>query len=103
MARERYHMPLVMRTVTKDGVAKSENYFKTADDIADATIQGGMYALEKGGGPGGGVTHMALLYNGTVYECTTNQPVSACISSPLSSFVSRMHGAILYLFGPLVG
>lgn len=103
MARERYHMPLVMRSVTKDGVTTKVNYFKDADDIAAATIQNGMYALEVGGGAGGGVTHMALLYNGIVYECTTHQPVSACTDSPLSSFVKRMKGAILYVFGPLVG
>jgi hypothetical protein len=32
-----------------------------------------------------GVTHMALLYNGTVYHCTTHQPSSAPVLINLST------------------
>lgn len=103
MARERYKMPLVMRKSTKNGVAKEENYFKEAEDIAAAAVSSAMYVIEVGGGAGGGVTHMALLYGGETYECTTGQSGPACINRPLAEFVKAKHGKILYLFGPMVG
>jgi hypothetical protein len=103
VARERYLMPLVSRPVTKDGVTTKVNYFKQADDIAAATIKDGLYQIEIGGRAGGGVTHMALLYNQKTYECTTHQSGSACISRDLKAFVGHSGGAIFYLFGPLVG
>jgi hypothetical protein len=103
MPRDRYHMPLVMRPHTKNGIQTRENYFKEADDIAAATISTGMYALEVGGGSAGGVTHMALLYDQQTYECTTGQSGSACITRKLEDFVGTKKGKIFYLFGPLVG
>jgi hypothetical protein len=45
-----------------------------------------------------GVTHMALLYNGTVYHCTTHQPSSACIDKPIDEFMK--HRRRVYLFEP---
>ena len=102
MPRDRYHMPLVTRPSTKDGVTTKLNYFKEADDIAAATIANGLYSIEIGGGASGGVTHMSLLYNQMTYECTTGQSGSACISRELKEFVGK-RGAIFYLFGPLVG
>jgi hypothetical protein len=103
MARERYHMPLVMRPHTKDGVTTKENYFKEVDDIAAAAIANGLYAIEVGGGSAGGVSHMALLYNQQTYECTTGQSGSACITRKLEDFVGNKKGKIFYVFGPLVG
>ncbi len=102
IARDRYHMPLVIRPHTKNGVTTKENYFKEADDIAAATITGNLYAIEIGGGHAGGVTHMALLYDQKTYECTTGQSGSACISRDLKDFVGHRN-AIFYLFGPLAG
>jgi hypothetical protein len=103
MARERYHMPLVMRPETKNGVQTKQNYFKEAEDIAAATISSGLYVLEVGGGSAGGVTHMALLYDQQTYECTTGQSGSACITRKLEEFVGGKKGKIFYLCGPLVG
>ena len=102
MPRDRYHMPLVMRPHTKNGVMTKENYFKEPDDIAAVAIKNGLYAIEIGGGKAGGVTHMALLYNEKTYECTTGQSGSACISRDLTDFVGHRN-AIFYVFGPLTG
>ena len=44
--------------------------------------------------------HMALLQGTTVYECTTGQIGSACISRSLSDFMASKAGTIIYLFGP---
>jgi hypothetical protein len=103
MARERYGMKLVMRPSTKNGVTKKENYFKETEDIAAATLTSNLYVLEVGGGAAGGVTHMALLHNQEVYECTTGQTGSACIKRSLAEFTKNKKGKIFYLFGPLAG
>lgn len=100
LARERYSLPLVYRPVTKDKVTKRENYFKLAADIAAATSKSNLYVIEVGGGAGGGVSHMALLYDGQVYECTTGQVGSACISRSLEDFVKAKPSKIFYVFGP---
>jgi hypothetical protein len=98
LARERYGFPLVMR---KSGT-QSLNYFSTAAEIAEATKSwpASVYVLEVGEGKLGGVKHMALLNGSTVYECTTGQPSSSCISRSLDVFMSSKAGKIIYLFGP---
>jgi hypothetical protein len=103
MPRDRYQMPLVYRPHTKDGVTKKENYFKEVEDLEAAMISNALYAIEVGGGAGGGVSHMALIYDKEVYECTTGQSGSACIKRDLPTFAENKKGKIFYLFGPLVG
>lgn len=103
IARDRYGLPLISRDVTVHDKTKKENYFKTADEIQAVTKPRNLYVLEVGGGAVGGVSHMAILYDGEVYECTTHQPASACIKRPLETFVSTKHGKIFYLFGGFAG
>jgi hypothetical protein len=43
---------------------------------------------------------MALYLGGTVYECTTHQPGSACINRTIEQFMANKTGRIIYLFGP---
>lgn len=101
-ARERYGFPLVNRLEGQPPTQKKLNYFKTAAQIAAATRDHGgkLFVLEVGGGPGGGVSHMALYSGGQVYECTTHQPGAACIKRSLDQFMSNKTANIIYLFGP---
>jgi len=99
LARERYGFPLVRR----EAGGQSLNYFSTTAEIADATktAPASLYVLEVGEGKqGGAVKHMALLSGSTVYECTTGQAGSSCISRSLVSFMQSKVGKIVYLFGP---
>ena len=81
------------------------NYHRTTEDILAATEsrQGKLFQLEVGRtfkGTPGFVTHMALMYGQTVYECTP-KPIlhgSACISRPLSEFMKNKTASIIYLF-----
>ena len=43
------------------------------------------------------VVHMALLYSGTVMECTIKQPASACIARPVAEFM-RGKRARIYMY-----
>jgi hypothetical protein len=101
-ARERYGFPLVYRQEGQFPAEKKLNYFKTADQIVEATrnYMGKLFVLEVGGGPLGGVSHMALYFNGDVYECTTHQVGSACIKRNIAVFMANKAGKIIYLFGP---
>jgi hypothetical protein len=98
LARERYAFPLIMRKAGD----KTFNYFQGAADILEATkpASASLYVLEVGGQVGGGVSHMALLYGSDVYECTTKQPICACISRPLEAFLANKGRSPIYLFGP---
>lgn len=109
-ARERYSFPLVERQMTTGGMTARVNYFKTADEIRAATEANptGLYVLEVAGNVWdkeakktiyGAVTHMALLLDSRVYECTTHQVGCACIDRTLDEFMEKKKG-ILYLFGP---
>ena len=99
-ARDRFSMPLVARKST--GTTNEVRYFKMADEIKEAVgLQASkLFALEVATAGTGGVTHMALLHDGTVYECTTGQAGSACISRSLDEFCSSKKDKIYYLFGP---
>lgn len=97
-ARDRYGMALVTR---KAGTTEAR-HFEGAAQIADAvgTRTDKLFAIEVGAKGTGFVSHMALLYDGMVYECTTGQTGSACIVRPLAEFCSNKAAKILYLFGP---
>jgi hypothetical protein len=51
----------------------------------------------------GAVTHMALLYDGDTYECTTGQSGAACITRSFDKFMATKAGRSFYLFGPKPG
>jgi hypothetical protein len=98
-------LPPVYRVEGTGPTRKQLNFFKTEDQIVEATqnSQGRVFVLEVGSGPQGGISHMAIYLggkNGGVYECTTNQPNSACIDRKLSEFLAHKQGKIFYLFGP---
>jgi len=106
MARDRYMFPLLTRDTAS---ARNLHYFDDPDDILGATTSGNLYVMELAGtvtNPKtnvkmhGAVTHMALLFEGDTYECTTGQPGSACISRGLKQFFNAANGRIVYLFGP---
>jgi len=108
-ARDRYGLPLVCRVEGHAPARKQLNFFKTADQIVQATQNSGgrLFVLEVGRvkkrddeHPAGGVTHMALCLNGKVYECTTHQPRSACIDRSIAEFMANKRDNIIYLFGP---
>lgn len=101
-ARDRYSMPLIRRTVTSATGTSQVNWFENAEQIATAVAAEPtkLYAIEVGLSGTGAVKHMALLTSGTVYECTTGQSGSACISRSLADFCAAKTGKIYYLFGP---
>ena len=100
-ARDRYSYPLVRRQVGEGKDAKSVGAFSDADQIRSAaSARGSLYVLEVGEGKSGAVKHMTLLYDDTVYECTTGQSGSSCISRSLDQFMENKKGKIIYLFGP---
>lgn len=85
--------------------ALREVAIRTAAQIAEATSTAptSLYVIELGGAAQGRVSHMALLHQGTVYECTTQHP--ACVDSSLQDFVIRVFHSHarklpLYVFGP---
>lgn len=90
-----------MRLVNRD----KRNFHKTTDQIVASASEGPgkLYHLEVGNtrnGVAGFVTHMALMYGDTVYECTP-KPIlngSACIKRPLSEFMANKSASIIYLF-----
>lgn len=81
------------------------NYHKTTEEIRASTDSrpDSLFYLEVGrtfNGIPGFVRHMALMYGGTVYECTP-KPIlfgSACIKRPLAEFMKNKSDAIIYLF-----
>jgi hypothetical protein len=101
-ARDRYLLPLVRRTVSDGKKETKANYFGTAEQIEAAVKadSNGLYALEVAAAGSGSVTHMVLLHDGTVYECTTGQSGAACIDRSLADFAKNKVGKIFYLFGP---
>lgn len=101
-ARDRYSMPLIRRAVTKGTTQSQVNYFENAEQMgaAVAAEPSRLYAIEVALAGTGAVKHMALLTGGTVYECTTGQSGSACISRSLADFCATKAGKIYYLFGP---
>ena len=89
--------------VYRDPDGKKSNFHRTADEILASTQkrEGKLFHLEVGNvvkGVAGFVTHMALLYGDTVYECTTKQTRSACLSRSLSEFMANKGNSIIYLF-----
>jgi hypothetical protein len=115
-ARDRYGYLLVNRQEKHGKDQKKLGYFTNAEQIVEATQDdpNRLYVLEvaseadiKGKDKQGeeitivhnwGVTHMALLYNGTAYHCTTHQPSSACIDQLINKFMK--HRRRVYLFEP---
>lgn len=101
--RDRYGLPLVSRQITvKAGTPATVNYFETAEQLAAATASdtNGLYVIEVAATGTGSVSHMTLLHNGTVYECTTGQSGSSCIQRSIADFAKLKKGKIYYLFGP---
>lgn len=97
LCREFYGLPLILRG--------THNSFSSAAEITEVTsaAPSKVYVIEVGGEARGGVSHMALLHESRVYECTTHQPRSACIDSTLQDFIAhtfRQRKKPLYLFGP---
>ncbi len=101
-ARDRYLLPLVRRKVSDGKKETTANYFASAEQIEAAVKDDptGLYAMEVAAGGAGSVTHMVLLHDGTVYECTTGQSGAACIDRSLADFAKNKVGKIFYLFGP---
>lgn len=101
-ARDRYAMPLIRRTVTKGTTTSTANFFETAEQLsaAVATEPHRLYVIEVGLAGSGAVKHMVLFTGGVVYECTTGQSGSACISRSVGDFCAAKTGKIYYLFGP---
>jgi peptidoglycan hydrolase-like protein with peptidoglycan-binding domain len=108
LARDRYLFPLNSRAEGE----KSVNFFHSAEQIKAVTKDANLYVLEVAGTVAnpkthkpmyGAVTHMALLYGGETYECTTGQSGPACITRSLDDFMSTKAGRIIYLFGPRAG
>jgi hypothetical protein len=115
-ARDRYGYVRVNRSEKQGKVEKQLGYFTKAEQILTATEQDpdSLYVLEVGSPRDvkgkdkegdevtvmhvGGVTHMALLYNDRVYECTTHQPGAACIDRPVEKFMANKR--TVYLFKP---
>jgi hypothetical protein len=99
LPRDRYGLPLMLRP---DRHGKFVNYFSTEDEIDDATQPKNLYVIEVATAAMG-VSHMAILYNDVVYECTTGHPAGACIARPLSKFLANKVQKFFYLFGPFPG
>ena len=113
LCQEFYAFPLLTRgslhyfmSEEKKGTL-SEAATRTAAQITEATsaAPSSLYVIEVGGAAQGRMSHMALLQDSRVYECTTGQTGSACIDSPLETFVARVfttkaHKVPLYIFGP---
>lgn len=97
LARDRYGFPQMFMA---EGGARM-NCFTTTEQIVNATRRAprSLYAIEVGGLPQGGVSHLALLCNSNVFECTTGRR-PACIARPLSEFMRGKEGRPVYLFGP---
>jgi hypothetical protein len=113
-ARDRYGYMRVNRPERQGKVEKQLGYFTRTDQILAATEEDPdrLYALEVGSPRDvkakdkegdevtvmhvGGVTHMALLYKGRVYECTTHQPRAACIDRTVKEFMANKR--TVYLF-----
>ena len=98
IARERYLYTLVRRPIT--GKSATENWFEiNAEQIVEYTNLNTMYQIEVAKGSQGGVTHMVLMYNYVIYECTTGQSHSACITRDLDGFLATKNkGQFLYIF-----
>jgi hypothetical protein len=99
IGRDRYGLPLIYRD---NGDKKKLNFFSTQEQIEDATEAKNIYVIEVATAEKG-VSHMAVLYSGTVYECTTGQPACACLARPLEVFLANKLNKIFYLFGPFPG
>jgi hypothetical protein len=115
-ARDRYGYKRVNRSEKQGKAEKQLGYFTKAEQVLTATEQGPerLYVLEVGSPRDvkgkdkqgdevtvmhvGGVTHMALLYNKRVYECTTHQPGAACIDRTIEKFMTNKR--TVYLFEP---
>ena len=69
-------------------------------NAAVATEPNRLYVIEVGLAGSGAVKHMVLFTGGVVYECTTGQSGSACISRSVADFCAAKTGKIYYLFGP---
>ncbi len=98
IARERYNYTLVRRPIP--GKSGTENWFEVnSEQIVEYTNLNTMYQIEVAKGSQGGVTHMVLMYNYVVYECTTGQSHSACITRDIDGFLSTKNKRqFLYIF-----
>ena len=70
----------------------------SADEMGALAKAGAPYALEVAKNSGS-ITHMALLRDGVVWECTTKQAGSACIRRPIAEFM-RNKGRVFMFRGP---
>jgi len=103
-ARDRYGFQIVSRR-NKDASGRETvvTDFRTAEQITAAVREKGpgLYALEAAVLGSGTVKHLALLYDGNVYECT-NACTPNCIKHSLLDFMARCQKSnrFCYLFGP---
>jgi putative peptidoglycan binding protein len=81
-ARDRYGF----REVSFEAGRAPRNYVTSTDEMESLAKAGVLYALEVAKNSGS-ITHMALLRDGVVWECTTKQPASACIRRPIAEFM----------------
>lgn len=92
--RDRYGF----REVAATFGAETRGYVKSAEEMAATAKERTLYVLEVADS-GNSVSHMALLYDGAVMECTTKQPKSACISRSIPDFMrTKKKGARIFMY-----
>lgn len=92
--RDRYGF----REVSASFGSETRGYVKSADEMAAVAKERTLYVLEVADA-GNSVSHMALLYDGNVMECTTKQPKSGCISRTIAEFMrSKKKTARIFMY-----
>jgi hypothetical protein len=91
LAEKRYGMGIVRRLEGNAWVS----HYRSVSQIESAATSNALYVLELGTDKGGGTGHMALLYNGRVYESTkehneVDQTIS-CRDTALRDFLWNKH------------
>ncbi|WP_334190308.1 hypothetical protein [Noviherbaspirillum sp.] len=99
-ARDRYQFPQLAKS--SPGMNEEPKIFKNADQIKEVLRRDehGLYVIEKVIPGTINVKHMAILSHSVVYECTTNQTGSACITRSLNSFCNTRPSREFMVFGP---
>jgi len=90
--KDRYNFKEISAAFGKETRA----YVRTADEMTAVAKENTLYVLEVARSDNF-VVHMALLYNGTVMECTIKQPASACIARPVADFM-RGKSARIFMY-----
>jgi len=103
-ARDRYGFQIITRPgQDRTGKNVMVSDFRTTEQVEAATEEkgAGLYALEPALLGSGFVKHLALLWESTVYECTTALTPN-CNKHRLDEFMDRCkrNGRFCYLFGP---